>query len=89
MRRQDWPAVFVCLDVSDLKKIAANAVALSLGASIDEAERTSDVAHPARSKMSEHATLAGHHSAGWRHTPRCWRVARDRRRETRRCGGNP
>ena len=26
MRRQDWPAVFACLDVSDLKKIAANAV---------------------------------------------------------------
>jgi hypothetical protein len=22
MRRQDWPAVFACLDVSDLKKIA-------------------------------------------------------------------
>ena len=43
MRRQDWPAVFACLDVSDLKKIAANAVALSLGASIDEAERTPDV----------------------------------------------
>jgi hypothetical protein len=39
MRRRDWPAVFACLDVSVLKKIAANAVDLSLGAGIDEAER--------------------------------------------------
>ena len=38
MRRQDWPAVFACLDVGDLRRIASNAVALSLGSRIDDAE---------------------------------------------------
>lgn len=38
MARGDLPEVFACLDVNDLKRIAENAVALSLGARIDDAD---------------------------------------------------
>lgn len=38
MRRGDLHEVFACLDVNDLKRVAANAVALSLGMRIDEAD---------------------------------------------------
>ena len=38
MRRGDLFEVFACLDVNDLKRVAANAVALSLGARIDDAD---------------------------------------------------
>ena len=34
MRRRDLSEVFACLDVNDLQRIAANAVALSLGAAV-------------------------------------------------------
>ncbi len=37
MARGDLPEVFACLDRNDLKRIAENAVALSLGAQIDDA----------------------------------------------------
>ena len=37
MLRGDLFEVFACLDVNDLKRVAANAVALSLGARIDDA----------------------------------------------------
>src|ERR1700722_17855241 len=36
--RGDLLEVFACLDVNDLKRVAANAVALSLGARIDDAD---------------------------------------------------
>ena len=38
MRRGDLFEVFACLDVNDLKRVAANAVALVLGARIDDAD---------------------------------------------------
>jgi hypothetical protein len=38
MLRGDLFEVFVCLDVNDLKRVAANAVALSLGTRIDDAD---------------------------------------------------
>ena len=38
MSRGDLLEVFACLDVNDLKRIAENAVALSLGAQIDTAD---------------------------------------------------
>jgi hypothetical protein len=38
MLRGDLFEVFTCLDVNDLKRVAANAVALSLGARIDDAD---------------------------------------------------
>jgi hypothetical protein len=38
MLRGDLFEVFACLDVNDLKRVAANAVALSLGAGIDDAD---------------------------------------------------
>lgn len=38
MRRNDLAKVFACLDVNDLKRIAENAVALSLGTRIDDAD---------------------------------------------------
>jgi hypothetical protein len=38
MLRGDLLEVFACLDVNDLKRVAANAVALSLGARIDDAD---------------------------------------------------
>ena len=38
MLRGDLFEVFACLDVNDLKRVAANAVALSLGARIDDAD---------------------------------------------------
>jgi hypothetical protein len=38
MRRQDLPEVFACLDVNDLRRIAENAINLSLGARIDDAD---------------------------------------------------
>jgi hypothetical protein len=38
MLRGDLFEVFACLDVNDLKRVAANAVALSLGAHIDDAD---------------------------------------------------
>lgn len=38
MARNDLPEVFACLDINDLKRMAENAVALSLGARIDDAD---------------------------------------------------
>jgi hypothetical protein len=38
MLRGDLFVEFACLDVNDLKRLAASAVALSLGAHIDDAE---------------------------------------------------
>src|SRR5260370_8396360 len=38
MLRGDLFEVFACLDVNDLKRVAANAVALVLGARIDDAD---------------------------------------------------
>ena len=38
MLRGDLFGLFACLDVNDLKRVAANAVALALGARIDDAD---------------------------------------------------
>jgi hypothetical protein len=48
MRRGDLREVFACLDVNDLKRVAENAVSLSLGARID------DVDEDVRRMCSEH-----------------------------------
>jgi hypothetical protein len=43
MLRGDLFEVFACLDVNDLKRVAANAVALVLGARIDDADADEEV----------------------------------------------
>ena len=44
MPRGDLLEVFACLDVNDLKRVAENAVALSLGAQIDTNDEVRQVA---------------------------------------------
>ena len=79
MLRGDLFEVFASLDVNDLKRVAANAVVLSLGARIDDADedvrricdehlstRRSPERAPARhadARQGSHDEPAGHHEA--------------------------